>query len=346
MAQRSRKQTNKTRTLLWILAIVVAADIFIFAGLRSSIMPRDTQDLRRAPTEPEVDERQETIVPPETVPTLPDNITELTVRSDELHCGELILVNNDHAYIDTVAPAVISKETPADVYTYKSSDYVILDTSIDLNLTVIRTLNSLFADYKAYSGKVNVMINAAWRSIEQQEAIFAEKGADIAANPGYSEHHSGYALDICIYENGKGRTFADEEPYVWIPQNCSKYGYIRRYPEGKTAITGITHEPWHYRYVGIPHATYMTQNSLTLEEYIDALKQYSFAGNHLLVSENNTEYEIWYVPATNELTSVPVPNDREYTLSGNNVDGFIVTVNNSSVIATEPDMTIDADTAA
>lgn len=345
MSQRSRKQTDKTRTLLLILALVVVADIFIFSGLRSSVMPRDTQDLRRVPIETDLDEEEED---PSTaiVPTLPDNITELTVRSDELHCGELMLINNDFAYVDSISPAVIKKESPADVYTYKSSDYVILDTSIDLNPTVITNLNTLFADYKAYCGKVNIMINAAWRSIEQQEAIFAEKGGDIAANPGYSEHHSGYALDICIYENGKGRTFADEEPYVWIPQNCSKYGFIRRYPESKTALTGITYEPWHYRYVGIPHATYMTQNSLTLEEYIDLLKQYPFSAEHLTVTENNTEYEIWYVPAANELTSVPVPNDREYTLSGNNVDGFIVTVNNSSLAQVAVDSTADASTQA
>lgn len=322
MAQKRRD--NTTLTLLLFLIIAVIADVFIFGTVNLSTMPRDARDLRIVTQTPAEDETPVDTKPTE--PKIPDNITALSVDSNEIHFGELILVNNDHAFVDSPAPLTVKTESPISVYGNKTSDYVILDTSIWLNPTVIDRLNTLFADYKAYCGKVNIMINAAYRSIEDQTAIFAEKGADIAANPGYSEHHSGYALDICIYENGKGRTFADEEPYRWIPQNCAKYGFIRRYPDGKTALTGITFEPWHYRFVGVPHATYIMQNDLCFEEYIDLLKQYTYDGAHLPIDAEGKRYEVYYIPADGEKTTVYVPNDKPYTLSGNNTDGFIVTV--------------------
>ena len=329
-----KRRDNSTLSLILILVIAIAANVFIFGTVKLSTMPRDARNMRTVASVPEElpDENDASV---DVTPSIPDNITPLTVNSNEIHFGELILVNNDNAFVNSPSPLTVQTENPVSVYGNKTSDYVILDTSIWLNPTVIDRLNTLFSDYKAYCGKVNIMINAAYRSVEDQEAIFAEKGADIAANPGYSEHHSGYALDICIYENGKGRTFADEEPYSWIPQNCKKYGFIRRYPEGKTAVTGITFEPWHYRYVGVPHATYITQNGLCFEEYIDLLKQYPYEGTHLLIDADGQSYEVYYIAASGEKTTVYVPNDKPYTLSGNNTDGFIVTVQNTAAAAEE-----------
>ncbi len=196
-----KRRDNTTLTLLLILVIAIIANVFIFGTVNLSTMPRDAQNLRTAVQTSQEDETAQNVV--EEQPKIPDNVTPITVDSNEIHFGELILINNDHAFVDSPAPLTVKTESPVSVYGNKTSDYVILDTSIWLNPTVIDRLNTLFADYKAYSGKVGIMINAAYRSIEDQEAIFAEKGADIAANPGYSEHHSGYALDICIYENGK-----------------------------------------------------------------------------------------------------------------------------------------------
>ena len=60
----------------------------------------------------------------------------------------------------------------------------------------------------------------------------------------------------------------------WLNQNCYQYGFVVRFPEDKEELTGIDYEPWHFRYVGIPHAYMMTKNNLCLEEYISFLKQY------------------------------------------------------------------------
>jgi D-alanyl-D-alanine carboxypeptidase len=317
-----RKSNNTTLTLALILAIAIIANIFIYGTVISDRTPADTVNLRKVPL---LEETEEAEKKPENL--IPQNYSPIQISSDEVHAGELILVSNKNAYVADASHAVVKHETPADVYANKTKDYYILDTSIDLNPTVINSLNTMFADYKAHSGSANVMINAAYRTLEQQAEILEVKGPEIAANPGYSEHHSGYAFDICIFENGKGRTFADEEPFNWIPQNCKKYGFIRRYPDGKKDITGIDFEPWHFRYVGVPHSYYIAENNLVLEEYMEIIKSYTLLGEHLAISAGGTNYEVYYVPATEGITTVYCPSDKAYTVSGNNTDGFIVTVN-------------------
>lgn len=312
-----RNGGNTTRNLLIIFVLLIAANFFVFGTLYSKTTPADTVNLRTAPKYSEEEELPRN--------PLPDNYAPIQISSDEIHSGELILVNNNNEYVFDAAPAVISRESVADVYGAKTKDYYIKDTSIDLNSTVISAINTMFADYKAENGKADILINAAYRTKEQQAEMLEAKGPEIATNPGFSEHHSGYAFDICIYSDGVYKTFADEGHYVWIPENCKKYGFIRRYPEGKTDITGIAFEPWHYRYVGVPHSYYMTENSLTLEEYIDHLRYYTLLGEHLLINADGEEYEVYFVPADQSMTTLYVPQDKEYKISGNNVDGFVVT---------------------
>ena len=90
-------------------------------------------------------------------------------------------------------------------------------------------------------------------------------------------------------------------------------------------MTGIAHEPWHFRYVGHPHARIMAEYGLCLEEYIGLLRQYRHNGEHLWFSEKPRRFEIYFVPE--ELFGPDTaPACGCYQVSGNNVDGFIVTV--------------------
>ena len=92
------------------------------------------------------------------------------------------------------------------------------------------------------------------------------------AIPGTSEHHLGLALDIVDANNPKLEEFQEDMPtQKWLMENCWKYGFILRYPKGTTEITGITYEPWHYRYVGKEMATEIQELGITLEEYVDML---------------------------------------------------------------------------
>lgn len=91
----------------------------------------------------------------------------------------------------------------------------------------------------------------------------------LQAHPGYSEHHTGMAVDIMPESNQYPSKEQEESGEIkWLMANCYKYGFILRYPEDKVDITHINYEPWHYRYVGKKAAKYITEHNLCLEEYL------------------------------------------------------------------------------
>ncbi len=129
-----------------------------------------------------------------------------------------------------------------------------------------------FARQKGYY----VDIESAYRSIEAQQEIwdsYIKENKQLVAEPGYSEHHTGLAIDICMKKDGVwlNELHPDlKECYAFLKEHCSEFGFILRYPEGKEAITGYGFEPWHFRYVGNPTlAKYIMNQNLTLEEYVE-----------------------------------------------------------------------------
>lgn len=118
------------------------------------------------------------------------------------------------------------------------------------------------------------MVSSAYRTYEHQEEVYndykksrGEEYADkIAARPGFSEHQTGYSLDI-FEKSTTQKNFHTTESYNWLKNNAHKYGFILRYPEDKEDITGYSFESWHYRYVGKEVATYIYENGITFDEY-------------------------------------------------------------------------------
>ena len=92
-----------------------------------------------------------------------------------------------------------------------------------------------------------------------------------SARPGFSEHQSGYAIDV----NQASRYFNGSPVAVWLEKNCWKYGFIIRYPLGKENVTGYNYESWHCRYVGKEKAKRLTESGLTIEEYYGLTSVYS-----------------------------------------------------------------------
>lgn len=95
--------------------------------------------------------------------------------------------------------------------------------------------------------------------------------------PGHSEHHTGLAFDLLTPEYHTNiytldERFASTDAYKWLVEHAHEYGFILRYPKEKQNITKINFEPWHYRFVGIEHATYIKEHNLCFEEYIELLK--------------------------------------------------------------------------
>ncbi len=122
---------------------------------------------------------------------------------------------------------------------------------------------------------IYLMVSSSYRSFTEQEEVYnsyasdrGEKYADgIAARPGHSEHQTGLSIDILSLDSPVRSEFAKSTSYTWLIDNAHKYGFILRYPEDRTEITGYSYESWHYRYVGIDTATYIYENDITFDEY-------------------------------------------------------------------------------
>ena len=128
------------------------------------------------------------------------------------------------------------------------------------------------SSYRPWSGQEYLYNNKVNSYVAQgYDRDFAEKKAALeTAIPGTSEHQTGLAVDIISSSyrllNEKQANTAEQK---WLMQNCWKYGFVLRYPVGKTAETGIIYEPWHYRYVGPEVAKYLMETGLCLEELLD-----------------------------------------------------------------------------
>ena len=131
---------------------------------------------------------------------------------------------------------------------------------------------------------IDIELDSTYRSVERQKEIWDEFEKDhgveycrkYVAVPGYSEHHTGLAIDVCLVKDGEviddnDDMIAEEEIFSRVHELLAKHGFILRYLKGKESITGYAYEPWHFRYVGVQDAKTITDGGLTLEEYLDKM---------------------------------------------------------------------------
>ena len=193
---------------------------------------------------------------------IPDAIDTRTTDDGDL----LVVVNKYHAVSNNYTPKNLV--TIDDKYgTWKN---------MQLKAEAYDAYVKLYNDAKAQG--FDLKLCSTMRSYETQRTLYnnavKNKGKEVAnirsAYPGRSEHHTGLAIDVTSASMGWGlkQDFADYPDGKWINEHCQEYGFIIRYPKGKTDITGYDYEPWHLRYVGVEAATYIMENGLTLEEYV------------------------------------------------------------------------------
>lgn len=135
-----------------------------------------------------------------------------------------------------------------------------------LPLYLVSTYRSVERQTALYQRKVNYYLE---QGLAQQEA--EQQAARWVAAPGTSEHNLGLAADIVSanwYNENDDLTaeFEQTPEFEWLSAHCVEYGFVLRYPKDKTELTGVEYEPWHYRYVGVEAARYLTENGLCLEE--------------------------------------------------------------------------------
>ncbi|MDR0273665.1 MAG: M15 family metallopeptidase [Clostridiales bacterium] len=225
-----------------------------------------------------------------------------------LLCNEqLLLVNNEHA-----VPSNASGNF-ANVADYVSASEAFDVSTMDENALV--ALRTMFTS-AANAGFDEFYVTQGFRTQERQYELYANAAdASFVARPGHSEHQTGLAADISY----RGANIANSQQGTWLANNAHLYGFILRYPAHKTEITGFPAEPWHFRYVGQPHANYMHQNDLALEEYIEHLK----SRGEITAAFAGIVYEIYYF---NPGDSIELPHNNSFTSSRDNTGGIIVTV--------------------
>lgn len=247
---------------------------------------------------------------------------EIRLSREDIHRGSLILVNSLHAYKEQESLQLSSP--------FAERKEILMEE------TAARPLCRLLTDINGWREIVPV---SGWRSCAEQEEIWddslAQNGLEFTrtyvAAPGHSEHQTGLAIDL-----GKRQETIDficpDFPYEGVCQafreKAAEYGFIERYLPDKETVTGIGHEPWHFRYVGAPHAQIMEREGLALEEYIAFLKDYSPDRPYRFPAKGKRA-SVAYIAAEENTTvigTVHLSDKRTCMVSGNNVDGFIVTL--------------------
>ncbi|MFZ5596631.1 MAG: D-alanyl-D-alanine carboxypeptidase family protein [Bacillota bacterium] len=160
--------------------------------------------------------------------------------------GRLLLINREHALPENYDPGPLVEIG-----------------GVKVSGKMEKPLLDLMAEAKAKGFELG--LNSGYRTVSDQKSLFNARAGSLGqaaaeqtvAPSGYSEHHTGLAVDIA----------GSPAAYRWLESNCGRYGFVQRYPPGKESVTGYAYEPWHFRYVGVAVARFMHEKNIaTLEE--------------------------------------------------------------------------------
>ena len=164
-------------------------------------------------------------------------------------------------------------------------------TAVNKTLQTVACNAFLELQKAAAAENVTVWMQSGYRSVKYQTSLYErktkyyldkgydnatakEKAAAVVNPPGYSEHNCGLAADLNSPEHTTLDTgFADTAAFRWLCENAEQYGFILRYPKEAESVTGITYEPWHWRYVGPENAALLNRSGLCLEDAVAVLQR-------------------------------------------------------------------------
>ena len=184
---------------------------------------------------------------------------KVKLNDENIHKGYLILINPDN----------LLKTNEIKLISY-SEKYKNIELDQVANSQLQKALKSINANDE-------IVPISGVRTFEEQKRLYTdsiiENGEEytkkFVALPNASEHQTGLGIDMTSQSvvDKQRLVFGDTTEYKWVVENCAKYGFIVRFTEGTDGITGISHEPWHLRYVGKKVAKEIKDQNWTLEEY-------------------------------------------------------------------------------
>jgi len=179
--------------------------------------------------------------------------------------------------------------------------------TLAVDVRIADPLRRLFA--AATADGISLTLRSAYRSVERQRELFygnisrlenegnsRERAVYLTemyfARPGHSEHHTGLAVDILSPAHPYfTEAFENTPAFAWLSENAHSFGFILRYPRDRRDITGITYEPWHFRYVGLEAAEEIFRTGWTLEEFLFFRQINTATANDVDDHNEDEEYE-------------------------------------------------------
>ena len=282
-----------------------------------------------------------------TKPTPPSNVTYIPKDAGDIKIGNLLFISDDYQYsfpqnVSGIVNLWEYKNNSAnDVFTKirvgeKSfPTYELYGSThanrITLESNTLDAFNKMLLDYCSTldltgheEGSASHLF-VAWGHYEDVEEYENDLKSP-SYGKDYYDHALGTSLTLRYYSDAVNEKILKDK-YTWIYENAHKYGFIIRFPGDCKDHTGYDSSARvHLRYVGTEHATYIYENGICLEEYLETLRVKHGFENPLKFEANGNSYEVYYVKYSGNPTSLPVPKDATYTVSGDNMNGFIVTV--------------------
>lgn len=265
-AEARRRKARNTRIAGTVIGIAACA-LITFAGVRFINARMDNASAQQYQAVLPTQLPQGTLAPVHTdyINATPAP-TAAALSADELNAGDgwmQLLVNSSNAIPDGYAPTELTE----------------LSNGQSVDKRIYPSLQSMFDDARAQG--VYPVVSSGYRTAKQQQSEMDDKiqgyiddgksedearalAATYVAQVGYSEHEAGLAIDIVAKANKSD----DDTVWAWMKEHCAEYGFILRYPEGKEGVTGMSYEPWHFRYVGVEAAQKIMGAGITLEEYL------------------------------------------------------------------------------
>lgn len=272
------KRTLRTKIiLLVILAVIMVPLIILYKSVGDTTPKIKLYDRNRTENSSENQEAQTTEpqTEPQTEPVSEEPQAVPETKTDEKKPAAIIpitdaekwnlaIINTKYPLPDSYAPTLSNAINGSNIQldSRVSERYAEMYAAAKLSgcvLTPYSGYHSYALQETNYNRKVNFYVNQGISAEESNQKASAQ-----VLPAGCSEHNAGLAMDIVSASSD----FINTKEYKWLCENAHNYGFILRYPEDKTAITGMNFEPWHWRYVGTQAAKEMKEKNQCLEEYL------------------------------------------------------------------------------
>ncbi|MBQ8911626.1 MAG: D-alanyl-D-alanine carboxypeptidase family protein [Clostridia bacterium] len=305
----------------------------------ASATPSEEQSTPAATPTPTPSATPSVETPSPSEPTVDPAITRIPMTEAALSAtNPLLVVSPEHPFTPSNALDIVNMWAEKDTSKGQNNRLQFPGSSAPLNNEAFLALQQLQFALGAQHEGYCLFIKSSYSAVTQDGKMTCECSDKNLTDAGHSDHATGYAVDLRFYKKtDTGTTYSYlydatvREVTKTLLAECAKYGWIQSWSENNLVQNGKQMiDQGHFRYVGIPHSLYITENGLTFDGYMKALKETNYM-KPLQVTDSDTKtiYKIYFISAEDALNpakGIPVPTGSSYKIQGNGADGFIVTL--------------------